>query len=349
MRAALYYGAGDVRIAELPQPVAGSGELLVEVHAAGICGTDAGEFRDGPHWYRGPMPHVPGHEFTGVPVAAGPRASERLLGQPIVCVAVLPCGSCHSCRRGRPSACSALCVVGGQRAGGLAEFCAVPESSCVPLAPYGLTTDTGALAQPLAVAVHAWRRGRAAPGDRVLVVGAGAIGLLVTWVALHAQVELTVCDVDRVSLQRAGALGAADTVDLGNGRPVDGAYDVVLECSGTAAGLTGALAALTRGGRFVVVGHQHAPVPLDLLTLSLREIELAGTNALDPPGDVEEALRLLASRPEGWADLVPTAFPLERLVADGLRPLASGTAASAKTVFDPRIRVARRSSHRVAS
>jgi len=218
MRAAIYHGSNDVRIEDAAEPSPAPGEVLVQVHAAGICGTDAAEFRDGPHWYRVPEAgHIPGHEFAGQVVALGPGADPGMLGQPVACGAVVPCHRCRPCARGRPGACVNLTVVGAQRSGGLAEYCAVPAGTCYPLAGYGLSTDVGALAQPTAVAVHAWSRGGAAAGDRVLVVAAGAIGVLIGLVSSGSGAEVTMCDVDAAALERAAGLCGAATVLVGDG------------------------------------------------------------------------------------------------------------------------------------
>ena len=349
MRAAIYHGSGDVRIEDVAEPGPAPGEVVVQVHAAGICGTDAAEFRDGPHWYRVPDGgHIPGHEFAGLVVALGPGSDPGMLGQQVACGAVIPCRRCRPCTRGRPGACVNLTVVGAQRPGGLAEYCAVPAGTCYPLAGHGLSTDVGALAQPTAVAVHAWSRGGAAAGDRVLVVAAGAIGALIGLVSDGSGAEVTMCDVDTAALERAARLcrattllagGVGDGGDGGDGALPGRAYDVVLECSGTAAGLRAAVHAVRPAGRVVVVGHQPRPVELDLRELTRLEIDLAGTNALDPGADLDGALQVLAGRDIAvWRALAPRLIPLDQLVPDGLGAIGTRGTAAAKVLIDPRTR-----------
>lgn len=347
MRAAIYHGNNDVRIDDVvAEPRLSPGEVLVEVHAAGICGTDAAEYRDGPHWYKVPEAgHIPGHEFAGRIVALGPGADPGLHGELVACGAVVPCHRCRPCMRGRPGACVNLTVVGAQRPGGLAEYCAVPAGTCYPLAGYGISTDVGALAQPTAVAVHAWSRSGAAPGDRVLIVAAGAIGVLIGLVSAGSGAEVAMCDVDPAALERAAGLCGASTLLVGgaadgNGGTVPGrAYDIVLECSGSAAGLRTAVHAVRPAGRVVVVGHQPRPVELDLRELTRLEVDLAGTNALDPGGDLDGALQVLADRDiTVWRTLAPRLIPLDRLVPDGLAAIGARGAAAARVLVDPRAR-----------
>src|SRR5437899_6048129 len=184
MRAAVYHGAGDIRIEDVPDPAPAEDELLLEIHAVGICGTDVGEFVHGPMSYavaghpvtghRGPL--IPGHELTGRVVARGERAGDFELGAVVASGAGISCGECFQCRAGRTNLCLRYSTVGLQRNGGLAQFCNVPAATCVDVAPYGLDEETAALAQPMAIGVHSMRRGRINPGEDAVVIGAGGIG-----------------------------------------------------------------------------------------------------------------------------------------------------------------------------
>lgn len=340
MRAAVFYGREDLRIEDVPKPDPAPGEVLVEVHASGICGTDAAEFRHGPNWYRvSAAGHIPGHEFAGRVVAVGAGADWGLLDQPVACGAVVPCGHCRPCTLGRPGACTQLTVVGAQRAGGLAEYCAVPAATCRRLTAHGVSTDVAALAQPLAVAVHVWGRSGARRGERVLVVGAGAIGQLVGLASAGSGVELTVCDVDAAALARATELCGARALPAGapDAGPEDRSYDLVLECSGTPAGMRTAARAVRPAGRVVIVGHQPRPVEIDLRELTRLEVDLVGTNALDPDTDIDAALRVLATLEFSvWRALAPRLIPLERVVADGFAALGARGAGTSKVLVDPR-------------
>jgi (R,R)-butanediol dehydrogenase / meso-butanediol dehydrogenase / diacetyl reductase len=348
MRAAVYRGARDLRVEEIKRPDPASGELLLEIHAAGICGTDAAEFDHGPVMiplhqrhpetgHRGPM--VPGHEFAGRVVAIRDGVDGFAAGDIVASGAGIFCGRCAPCLGGRRNLCEHYATVGLQRHGALAQYCAVPARTCVSVAPYGLTEDAAALAQPMAIAAHALRRGRLEGGEQALIVGAGGIGAFLTFAAVERGAEVAVSDLDARRLEIAAALGAHHTL------AAPGLQDalaerrfspaVVYEVSGTLPGLQTALDVLPRGGRLVLVGLQKAPVELALSDLSLREVDVLGTNAHGGPATVAEALRLLAARDAGWADIAPVALPLDRLVDDGIVPLIEGRSPQIKTLVDP--------------
>src|SRR3954451_14439930 len=166
MRAAVYHGAGDIRVERLDDPAPGPGDLLLEIHAVGICGTDVGEYVHGPVSYRldgGTI--VPGHELAGRGGAAGREVDGFAAGAVVASGAGISCGECFQCRAGRTNLCLRYSTVGLHRNGGVAQFCAVPSSTCLDVAPYGLDEQVAALAQPMAIAVHSMRRGRPGPGE----------------------------------------------------------------------------------------------------------------------------------------------------------------------------------------
>lgn len=351
MLAAVFHGQHDVRIEDVPEPTAGPGELLVRVSAVGICGTDAHEYSHGPTMFPihdkhavsghiGPM--IPGHELSGVVAAVGDGVIGFPIGTQVASGAGVSCGVCHWCRRSRTNLCDAYSTVGLQRDGALAEFVAVPASTCVDVSPYGLSSDEAALGQPMSIAVHAMRRGRPDPNDVAVVVGVGGIGAFLTYALSEMGTTVVVSDLDADRLAIARSLGAAHTVRPGVDAPISqllaGASlipSVIYEVSGSNAGVTEALSLAPRGCRVVLVGLQSQPVEINLRDISIREIELIGTNAHVVGIDLPEALRLLASRESGWRDIAPTALALDRLVVDGLEPLAEGRSTRIKTLIDP--------------
>src|SRR5512146_211633 len=159
MRAAVYYGDHDVRIEERTMPTRGEGEALIRVLRSGICGTDATEWRSGPHLFPvdgtphpltghvGPL--ILGHEFVGEVVEAGP-GSRFAVGDRVAAGAGVWCGACPRCREGRTNLCWSYTTLGLNVDGGMAEFVAAPETMLAPI-PDGLSADLAGLAQPLAV------------------------------------------------------------------------------------------------------------------------------------------------------------------------------------------------------
>jgi (R,R)-butanediol dehydrogenase/meso-butanediol dehydrogenase/diacetyl reductase len=351
MKAAVYHGRKDVRIEEVPVPAPGLGELLLRVAAVGICGTDAAEFSAGPSLFpihtRNPFsghegPLIPGHELSGTVVAAGEGADRFPLGSLVVSGAGVSCGSCHWCTRGQTNICASYSTIGLQRNGALAGYVTVPQSTCVDVGPYGLGADTAALAQPMSIAVHAMRRGRLESGDVAVIVGVGGIGAFLTFACADAGATVVVTDLDEGRLSIASACGADVTLQTGVDRPLGEVLEtqhlvpsVVYEVSGSAAGIAEALAVAPPGCRVVLVGHQHESTELNLKDVSLRELELVGTQAHCAGSDLPEALRLLASRADGWTDIAPDVLALDELVDKGLAPLAERRSRRIKTLIDP--------------
>jgi (R,R)-butanediol dehydrogenase/meso-butanediol dehydrogenase/diacetyl reductase len=194
-----------------------------------------------------------------------------------------------------------------------------------------LPPRVAALAQPMAIAVHAMRRGRLEPGDEALVIGAGGIGSFLTYALAQTGASVTVVDLDDHRLEVADALGAQQALKR---MPEPLTATVVFEVSGAKAPLEQAVAALPRGGRVVVVGIQKEPPQLDVRRIALDELELIGTVAHVCKDDLPEAVRLLASR-TNWDDVAPTVIALKDLIQEGLGPLAEGTATQIKTLISP--------------
>jgi (R,R)-butanediol dehydrogenase / meso-butanediol dehydrogenase / diacetyl reductase len=355
MRAALFHGNHDLRIEEVPAPLVGPGDLLLRVAAAGICGTDAHEYAAGPRMFpierRDPRtghvgPMIPGHEIAGIVEAIGEGVDGFAPGILVVTGAGISCGVCARCREGRTNLCERYATVGLQRHGGLAQFVVVPAATCVA-APSELTPDAAALGQPMAIGVHSMRQGSPRPGELALVIGVGGIGAFLTYALSATGVRTVAADLDDERLAIGRALGADLTLGPKDApiaevvRERIGEPDVVYEVTGTVAGLDAALSAVRPGGRVVAVGlHEHLR-EIDLRSLTLRELSIHGTNAHVVGADLPEALRLLAARHEPWSDVAPTALSLDRLVPDGLEPLAEGRSRRIKTLVDPWSEVSR--------
>jgi threonine dehydrogenase-like Zn-dependent dehydrogenase len=260
----------------------------------------------------------------------------------VACGAGMSCGSCRPCLQGRTHLCTTYATIGFHQDGGLAEFCVAPADICFDAGAYGLGPDAAALAQPMAIAVHAGRRGRVADGEVAVIIGAGGIGCFLTYAAAQWGAKVVVSDLDEDRLKIAEALGAARTVAVGKGESLAEALaeeglvpDVIFEVSGAASALEQAVALAPRGGRVVAVGVQKTPPPVDMRRVTLDELELIGTVAHAVREDFPEALRLIALRREGWADTAPEVLPLDLLVDEGIRPIAEGRSERIKTLIDP--------------
>lgn len=351
MRAARYHGRGDLRVEDVPEPTPGHGEVLLEVHAAGVCGTDAAEWATGPYQYpidrRHPLtghegPLTPGHEFSGRVISVGSDVVDINVGAVVACGAGFTVGDDVASVSGRPNLSHYYVTVGLHCDGGLAQYVVAPAAICVDVRPFGLSEDAAALAQPMAIAVHALHRARPQDGDDVVVLGAGGIGTFLIYAGAEAGLRVVAADLDPHRLEIAERLGAFAVVntqeepDLATALAGRGVVPAIAyEATGSDAGLRMVLASVVKGARVVLVGLHERPREVDLRAVTLHELELIGTNAHVFAVDLPEAVRVLATREQSWSDVAPAAFPLEALVEEAIRPLAEGRSTRVKTLIDP--------------
>ena len=332
MKAAVYRGPRDIRIEQVPEPPDPRGDdVVIGVARAAICGTDSSEWAHGPLLAQPPV--VLGHEFVGQVVAAGPEAGAVGVGDRVVCGAGISCGECDWCRAGRTNLCAHYRTIGLHIDGGLAQYVSSPARICLAV-PGALSDDAAAIAQPLAVALHAVRRSGLRRGQSCAVIGVGGIGaFIVAAAAVAGASPLIALDIDEDRLATARTLGASAVIDA-RGQALDALIlggtggegaDVVIEASGTAEAPGAATRAARRGGRVLIVGLQAAPREVDLLSLTVREVEITTTLAHVCDVDLPEALELLA-RTELAAAVTDRVIGLDDLVAHGIEPLAGGTA-----------------------
>lgn len=285
MRAVVVHGAGDLRVEERPDPVAGPGEVVVAMEWGGVCGSDLSYWKSGASGtavLRDPL--VLGHEVAGRVVSSGPGVTGWEAGTPVtVHPAQAADGSVLPQRlAGRTNLHSRVRYFGSaafhpHTDGGFSELRAVRAGQLRRL-PDGVTTERGALAEPLAVAMHAVHRAGDVRGRDVLVNGAGPIGCLVVAAAKHAgAASVTAADLSASSLAVAKELGADQVLDVGSGDRLPEDCELVFEASGAPAALGGVLRATARGGILVQVGNlPGTPTPAALGDLVTREITWVG-------------------------------------------------------------------------
>lgn len=320
-------GFVDVRDVGTPEPEAL--QVRVEVSGAGVCGTDL-------HIIDGEFPSVPGvvmgHEVAGTVTAVGDGVDPSWLGARVVTETYFStCRSCTPCRTGRPNLCSDRRSIGSRVNGGFAPDLVVPATNLHRI-PDWLDGHAAALAEPLAcVANCLLDPPLISTGDSVLVVGPGPIGLLAAQVARLLGGEVTVVGLptDEVRLAAAGALGFVTT---DSGVP-PASHDVVLECSGAAAGAAAALYAARPRGRFVQIGvfGRDVSVPLDLVLLK----ELVVTSGFaSTPRSWQLAMDLIDRKEVELSPLVSRVAALAEW-RDVFEELRCGR--GLKTIFDPRL------------
>jgi 2-desacetyl-2-hydroxyethyl bacteriochlorophyllide A dehydrogenase len=269
MQAALALDGGRFDVATIADPEPGPGELLLRVTACGLCGSDLKA--------RGAFPAgtVMGHELCGDVVALGPGVDGWDLGTNAAVLPVAFCGTCDWCVAGDVVHCEAAQLIGlGGAAGGFAELIVVPAASSFAV-PGSIERVHGALVEPYAVGLHVADAGAIGAGDRVLVVGAGTVGLTtMAWARAHGAATITAVDPVAARREVSGSFGATDELRaIGDATP--NGYDVIVECVGKPGLLDGCIAAARPRGRIVVAGvcidtDPYWPVPAVLKEVSIR-------------------------------------------------------------------------------
>jgi 2-desacetyl-2-hydroxyethyl bacteriochlorophyllide A dehydrogenase len=287
-------GPGNIAYTDFSDPIPQAGQVVVEVRAAGICGTDLSLYSWSESMVREFTPTLPvilGHEFSGVVVDASAGVRRFKVGDRVTANPVMYCGTCRYCQTGRPQVCDQRPLMGVGLHGCFAQFVAIREENVFPLPP-AVSFETGAMNEVLCAALHALDRVAVGPGDTVAVIGAGPMGFLILLAARAAgasQLVMTGLAVDRDRLQIAASLGA-QTVVVDESDPADvvrdltrglGA-DVVFECAGHPTGLPQALRLVRKGGRIGILGMGSGESSFNTATLAYREIEIVGTRAYDP-------------------------------------------------------------------
>jgi propanol-preferring alcohol dehydrogenase len=318
MRAAQIHEDLTLGVESVATPAPGRGEVLVRIHAAGVCGTDL-HILDG-MIKPDPYPMTVGHEAAGVVEATG-EAVSMTAGTRVAIYNKLFCGACAQCLVGRHNICDGEAgQLGFNRDGGDADYVVVPERNAVPV-PDGVDMATAAVLTCAGMtAVHATKLSRLRIGETAVVNGIGGVGILVVQAARRAGARvIAVADArDKVALAHAHGAGDGLVISGDNGyetlpdqvRGLTGGHgaDVFFELVGTTASMTAGVRSLAKGGRFVSTGYTGDSLAIHPIEFILSETSWVSTIAATRP-DLEDALRLAA---EG-AMVVPVAgrYPLE--------------------------------------
>ena len=331
MRAALIGEGGTFELATVPDPVPQAGELLLQVAACGLCGSDLKA--------RGAFPAgtIMGHEFGGhvVGVGAGATTSGTTDWREGMRVAVLPvasCGSCTWCRAGDVAHCASAELVGlGGRPGGFAELTVVPATSSFAV-PEALDPAHTALVEPYAVGLHGVRAAALGPGDDVFVVGAGTVGLTtIAWARQRGAARITVVDPVADRRLKGRDFGATDApADPGDAAP--NGYDIALECVGRPGLLDACIAAIRPKGRIVVAGTCAEPDPFWSIAALLKEVSIRFA-VYYSPAEFRTVIDAFAGGSIDPGPLVGRAMPLTAL-NDAFAALAASST-NGKILVDP--------------
>ena len=340
MKSAYFLGNGTFETREEPIPSVGPSDVLVKVAACGICGTDVHIWHGDKGSAEVTPPVVLGHELAGIVEAVGERVTTLRAGDHVTVDPNRYCGKCHFCQIGKKQLCENLYAVGVNRNGGFAEYCAVPEDQCFRLNE-DIPLRHGAMAEPLACCLHGIDRAGIRTGDTVLIVGGGAIGLMMLQLArLRGASKVIVSEpvaMRREIALRLGADGVIDPVHEPVAQRVcellsyPGA-DVVIECVGSTLAVKQAFEAAGRGTTVLLFS---VPKPdtfhsLDLMDVYRKELTVVGS--MINPDTHGRAAALINSGKIRFDEIITHSYPVDRL-EEGIRMQMSDE--SIKVIIEP--------------
>jgi (R,R)-butanediol dehydrogenase / meso-butanediol dehydrogenase / diacetyl reductase len=287
MRAAVMQGLHQpLAIETIPDPTPSAGEVVVKVGRCGICGSDLHMTED-PAYGKG-AGDVLGHEFAGEVVALGKGTAGLALGDLVSVIPLQSCGQCASCKSGEVAWCDKF----GLQGGGYAEYAVTRPNQCVKL-PKSASIADGAIIEPLAVALHGVNMSGLKAGDKILIIGAGPIGLAVAfWARRAGASEVVIQDISNFQKDRAMAMGATGFANSPNDPLINGKSDIVFECVGIPGLIEQAIGQVRNRGTILLLGLCTKPDTMNTFAMLSKEVRLI-TSAFFTRGEYEAALDAL--------------------------------------------------------
>ena len=333
MRAAVFHGADrPVTIQDVPTPEPAAGDLLVRVAGCGVCHTDLHYVDHGTPTFK-PPPLILGHEVAGTVAEVGADVTDFEVGDPVLLAAVLSCGRCEACRLGRENLCENGVMLGNHADGGYAEYVVAPARDVFHLPPEIPVVEGSIIADAITTPYHAVvNRGQVTPGDSVVVVGCGGVGLNVVHVASAMGAQVVAVDLSEKKLEWATQLGAVAVVNASSNDRVDkevrrltgGGAHVAFEVVGRAGTQETALSSLRTGGRLVLVGYSPEKMALNAGRVMFRELEVIGSLGCRPV-DYPRVIELVRQGRIRLEPLVTHRFDLDD-IGEAFDTLRSGEA-----------------------
>jgi L-iditol 2-dehydrogenase len=347
MRAAVYRGVNDVRLEEVPVPSIGAGELLIKVHTCGICGTDLKKIATGSH----SAPRIFGHETTGVIVAAGTGASNFKVGDRVMVFHHIPCGDCYYCKHKVFAQCPTYKKVGATAGyepsgGGFAEYVRVMDwivsRGGVVRIPEGVSFEQASFIEPVNTCMKGVETLRLVPGESVLVIGQGPIGIILSVLARRCGARVITSDLYPQRLTIAKTFGLDENIDASASDTVNtikqvtegrGADAVILAVAGNGL-IRPAMEATRPGGRVLLFAQtQHGEATIDPAGVCVDEKSLLGSYSASVDLQ-DESARFVLGREMDLERLISHRFPLTGSI-DALHLAAHPKPDSMKVVIQP--------------
>ncbi|MEU6142740.1 zinc-dependent alcohol dehydrogenase family protein [Streptomyces sp. NPDC047081] len=292
MRAAVITAPGRVELQTVADPAPGPREVVIDVAAVGLCGTDLhilqGEFAP-------QLPIVPGHEFAGEVVAVGGEVTELTVGARVAVDPNMYCNECRYCRRGRNNLCERYAAIGVTHPGAAAEFVAAPVGNCVRL-PDHVDTQDAALIEPLSCAVRGYDVLSSRLGSHVLIYGSGTMGLMMLELAKRTgAASVDVVDVNPERLVTAEKLGCTQAARSADELERPAGWDVVIDATGNAAAIQDGLERVAKAGTFLQFGVSDYATTATISPYRIYNQEITITGSMAVLHSYERAAELFAA------------------------------------------------------
>jgi 2-desacetyl-2-hydroxyethyl bacteriochlorophyllide A dehydrogenase len=305
MQAAVIKAVGEVAVMTVEDPTPRPRDVVVQVAACGICGTDLhildGEFAPS-------LPLIPGHEFAGTIVAVGSQVTELKPGQAVAVDPSLYCNECHYCRLGRNNLCERWNAIGVSVPGGAAEYALAPVANCVAL-PDSVRVEDAALIEPLSCAIRGYDVLRSQLGSHVLIYGSGTMGLMMLQLAKRCgAASVDIVDINPSRLETASRLGCSSAVTSADELERPRGWDLVIDATGVAAAIQDGLPRVAPGGTFLQFGVTATSTKVEIEPYHIYNKEITITGSMAVLHSFERAAELLAT---GLLD--PDVFISDRL------------------------------------
>lgn len=299
MRAVVCEEVEHLSLQDVPEPERSEHEAIVSIKRIGICGTDLHAYKGNQPFFT--YPRILGHELAGVIEDIGQNEAGLQIGDTVSIIPYLHCGRCIACRSGKTNCCVSMQVMGVHVDGGMRERIAVPVSHL--LRAEGLTLDEAAMVEPLSIGAHAVRRARVQPGEQVVVIGAGPIGLGVMAFAKQAGAKVIAVDRNQERLELSRSLAGADILVQATGQAVDLVREVtggdyataVFDATGNVNSMNEAIQYVAHGGQMIYVGLVKADITFHDPEFHKREMSILGSRNATRE-DFEQVMQVLRAK-----------------------------------------------------
>ncbi|MEM3304315.1 MAG: alcohol dehydrogenase catalytic domain-containing protein [Thermoplasmata archaeon] len=324
MKAAFFYGAGDIRVEETEVPEIDDDEVLIKVSYCGICGSDITAFKTGNY-----VPGIIiGHEFSGIVIKKGKNVNNVNEGDKVVGLSLIPCGKCEYCLSGKPNLCKNALMTGITINGAFAEYVKLPKDAVLKI-DNKLNAIEATLVEPLAIVLHAINISSFKPGKSILIQGAGPIGLLTLgMMKISGASKIFLSEISDKRIEVARNL-SSDVYFINpsksnifsfieketNGEGVD----IIFDTTGSPTAIKSNYTLVKRGGEIVILGIPELPVESDIFTLVMDEITIKGS--FEGVNEFKDAIDFISQRKVNFSSIITSIIPIEKIVDDGFKKL----------------------------